>query len=182
MNIDAAAATKSESESTSEDHPRLVVRPCDPTELAAIRRDFPGLPAEPAGTTLVAWFDGKPIGHVQIRWRGSVHSFVRARLPKTPEIRRLRVHPDAQGRGAAKALLQEAEELALALGYRNVGLAVGITNATAIGLYLRCGYVQSSIANFSSSMGMDDQGHRYTHTVQYMVKPIGRSARALVVA
>jgi GNAT superfamily N-acetyltransferase len=156
----------------------LVVRPCDPRELVAIRRDFPALPAEPAGTTLVAWADGVPIGHVQIRWRGSVHSHVRARLIKTPEIRRLRVHLDAQGQGAAKALLREAEELAVERGYRSIGLAVGVQNETAIGLYGRCGYVQAPITNFHSSMGMDDEGHRYGHTVQYLVKAIGRGGRA----
>jgi ribosomal protein S18 acetylase RimI-like enzyme len=182
MDINATAVLEPEAETSDEGLPTLVVRPCEPSELVAIRREFPALPAEPAGTTLVAWFDGKPIGHVQIRWRGSVHSFVRARLPKTPEIRRLRVHPDAQGRGAAKALLREAEELAVALGYRSVGLAVGVTNETAIRLYRRCGYASSSISDFNSSMGMDEQGNRYTHTVQYMVKPVGRSAQALVVA
>jgi ribosomal protein S18 acetylase RimI-like enzyme len=175
MDIDATALRDDPSST-------VVVRPCEADELVSIRREFPGLPAEPAGTTLVAWVDGKPVGHIQIRWRGSVHSYVRARLPKTPEIRRLRVHPDAQGRGAAKALLREAEELAVARGHRSVGLAVGVTNETAIGLYQRCGYELSGIANFHSSMGMDDNGRRYTHTVQYMVKAVGRSARALVVA
>jgi GNAT superfamily N-acetyltransferase len=169
-------------EEAKKESPLLVVRPCEPQELVAIRRHFPGLPAEPAGTTLVAWVDGVPVGHVQIRWRGSVHGHVRARLIKTPEIRRLRVHPDAQGQGAAKLLLREAEELAVSRVYRSVGLAVGIHNEVAVNLYVHCGYVQSEIANFNSAMGMDDEGHRYTHTVQYMVKDIGRSARNIIVA
>jgi GNAT superfamily N-acetyltransferase len=172
-----ATTTRDETEA-----PLLLVRPCEASELVAIRRDFPGLPAEPAGTTLVAWVDGTPVGHVQIRWRGSVHSYVRARLTKTPEIRRLRVLHDARGRGAAKALLREAEELAVARGYRNVGLAVGISNHVALRLYNSCGYVQSQISNFHSSMGMGDDGARFTHVVQYLVKPVGRSARDLVVA
>lgn len=182
MDINASATIEREAEATSPGDSLLVVRPCKTSELVAVRREFPGLPAEPAGTTLVAWLDGTPIGHIQVRWRGSVHSYVRARLNKTPEIRRLRVHPEAQGIGVAKALLREAEELAVSQGYRSVGLAVGVTNETAIGLYARCGYVQSDIANFHSAMGMDDEGRRYKHVVQYMVKPIGRSARALVVA
>lgn len=155
----------------------LTVRAVEAPAMAALRREFPGLPAEPAGTTLVAWLGDKPVGHVQVRWRGSVHGHVRARLNKTPEIRRLRVFPDARGRGAAKALLKEAEELAVGRGYRSVGLAVGISNKTAIGLYEACGWVQSQIADFHSSMGMDAAGNRYTHTVQYMIKHIGREAR-----
>jgi len=164
--------------------PFLLVRPCEASELVAIRREFPALPAEPAGTTLVAWVDGQPVGHVQVRWRGSVHGHVRARLIKTPEIRRLRVHHDARGQGAAKALLREAEELAVARGYRNIGLAVGVDNHVAIRLYDACGYVQSPIANFHSSMGMADDGSRFTHAVRYLVKPVGRSGsiRNLVVA
>lgn len=181
MDINAAATLESKATESKATETGLLVRRILPTELFGLRREFPSLPAEPAGTTLAAWLDGVPVGHVQIRWRGSVHSFVRARLIKTPEIRRLRVHADAQGRGAAKALLREAEELAILHGYRSVGLAVGITNEIAIGLYERCGYAVTNIANFHSSMGMDDQGRRYTHVVQYMLKPIGREARPVIV-
>jgi ribosomal protein S18 acetylase RimI-like enzyme len=156
----------------------VAIRVVEADELSALRRVFPALPAEPAGTTLVAWEGNTPVGHIQVRWRGSVHSFVRARYPKTPEVRRLRVLPHAQGRGIAKALLNEVEEHAVLRGFRSLGLAVGVLNEIAIHLYLTLGYKSAGVADFESSMGMDQFGKRFTHQVRYMVKPIGRSSFA----
>ncbi len=63
-------------------------------------------------------------------------------------IHRLAVHPDLQGKGLGKRLLQYAEDCALAQGYSSVRLDVYSGNPAAVAMYQRHGYEQRGIVHF----------------------------------
>jgi GNAT superfamily N-acetyltransferase len=90
---------------------------------------------------LVAWLDGKPVGHAEVRWRGCADARVRAARPGCPEINALAVWPEAlRSRGIGSALIRTAEQLARERGRTAVGLGVADDNPRAAGLYARLGY------------------------------------------
>ena len=55
-------------------------------------------------------------------------------------IHRLAVHPESQGKGIGKRLLQHAEELAKSNGYTSIRLDAYSANMNAIRMYERAGY------------------------------------------
>lgn len=55
-------------------------------------------------------------------------------------IHRLAVHPESQGKGIGKQLLQHAEELAKSKGYTSIRLDAYTANPAAIKMYERAGY------------------------------------------
>ena len=57
------------------------------------------------------------------------------------EIKRMYVAPDARGRGLARVLLGALEDLARDLGYAIARLDTGPSQAAALALYPRAGYV-----------------------------------------
>lgn len=56
------------------------------------------------------------------------------------EIKRMRVHPDYQGQGLGKLMLQNLEEIAKVFGYQSLQLDTTILQKAAIGLYSKFGY------------------------------------------
>ena len=60
--------------------------------------------------------------------------------PGTAEIKRMWVHPDARGRGYARAVLARLEAEAAAAGLRTLVLNTGPQQPEAIALYLSSGY------------------------------------------
>jgi ribosomal protein S18 acetylase RimI-like enzyme len=64
-------------------------------------------------------------------------------------VHRLCIHPDYQGRGLAKALMQFAEEYALKNGYASIRMDTFITNKAALGLYNALGYRRAGQLVFS---------------------------------
>jgi RimJ/RimL family protein N-acetyltransferase len=86
------------------------------------------------GVTYVAEAGGELIG---------MTALVRHNLPKTRHagsIFGVYSHPDWRGTGVADALLEACVGYAHQLGMRLVQLGVVTTNASAIRLYLRCGF------------------------------------------
>ncbi|GAB3401010.1 GNAT family N-acetyltransferase [Flindersiella endophytica] len=59
------------------------------------------------------------------------------------ELKRMYVAPDFRGRGLARKLLAELEDLALAAGFVALRLATGHKQPEAIGLYESSGYEQT---------------------------------------
>ncbi|MEU0742781.1 GNAT family N-acetyltransferase [Streptomyces sp. NPDC006134] len=92
-------------------------------------------------TCLVAWLDGRPVGHAEVRRGGCDDPDVRAARPGCPEINALAVHPARlRSRGIGSALVRAAEERAARRGRTAVGLGVAAGNPRAAALYARLGY------------------------------------------
>ncbi|NEB05915.1 GNAT family N-acetyltransferase [Streptomyces sp. SID13726] len=89
-------------------------------------------------TYLVAWLDGRPVGHTEMRWIGCAAPEVTL---DCPEIGGLGVWPeDLRSRGIGTELIRAAEELARERGITVVGIGVGRDNPRAAALYARLGY------------------------------------------
>ncbi|MDV9175365.1 GNAT family N-acetyltransferase [Streptomyces sp. W16] len=92
-------------------------------------------------TYLVAWLDGRPVGHAELRWTGCDAREVRAARPGCLEIGGLGVWPEElRSRGIGTALIRAAEELAVERGITDVGVGVAKDNPRAAVLYARLGY------------------------------------------
>ncbi|GEC04661.1 hypothetical protein SSP24_23160 [Streptomyces spinoverrucosus] len=89
-------------------------------------------------TYLVAWLDGRPVGHAEMRWIGCAAPEVPA---DCPEIGGLAVWPEQlRSRGIGTALIHAAENLARDRGLRTVGIGVAKDNPRAAALYAGLGY------------------------------------------
>jgi drug/metabolite transporter (DMT)-like permease/GNAT superfamily N-acetyltransferase len=84
----------------------------------------------PAGTFLVAYDDGRPIGCGGIRSLGG----------GTAEVKRMYVVPEARGRGVGAQLLSRLEREARRLGYDRLRLDTAEPLSEAQALYRRAGY------------------------------------------
>ncbi|MFF8969470.1 GNAT family N-acetyltransferase [Streptomyces sp. NPDC014995] len=92
-------------------------------------------------TYLVAWRDGRPVGHAEVRWTGCDAPAVRAARPGCPDIGGLGVRPEElRSRGIGTALVHAAEELARERGITVVGPGVAKDNPRAAAPYARLGY------------------------------------------
>ena len=94
----------------------------------------------PDGAFLVAWRNGVPVGCAGWRSFGDDE--------KIAELKRMYVDPMARGVGVATALLEAAEESAVAHGRTRMILECGGDQPEAAALYERCGY--SRIDNFGA--------------------------------
>jgi GNAT superfamily N-acetyltransferase len=89
-------------------------------------------------TYLVAWQEGRPVGHTELRWIGCAAPEV---TTDCPEIGGLGVWPEGlRSRGIGTALIRAAEDLARDRGMAAVGIGVGKDNPRAAALYARLGY------------------------------------------
>ncbi|MFE9441740.1 GNAT family N-acetyltransferase [Streptomyces sp. NPDC006602] len=89
-------------------------------------------------TYLVAWLDGRPVGHTEMRWLGCAAPDVTV---DCPEIGGLGVWPEElRSRGIGTALIRAAEDLARERRLTTVGIGVGRDNPRAAALYARLGY------------------------------------------
>jgi GNAT superfamily N-acetyltransferase len=92
-------------------------------------------------TYLVAWLEGRPVGHTEMRWTGCADPRVRAARPGCPEVGGLAVWPEElRSRGIGTGLIRAAEELARDRGLPVVGIGVALHNPRATALYKRLGY------------------------------------------
>ena len=93
------------------------------------------------GIYLVAWLDGRPVGHAEVVWDGCAAPEVRAALPGCPELNGLAVWPpELRGCGIGGTLIRRAEGLAREHGRTVLGLGVAAGNPRAADLYARFGY------------------------------------------
>jgi GNAT superfamily N-acetyltransferase len=94
-----------------------------------------------AGTYLIAWHDGRPVGTCEVRWDGCDAREVRAVVGNCPEINGLFVWPESlRSKGIGTAFIRTAENLARERGLQRMGLGVGDDNIRAAALYQRLGY------------------------------------------
>ena len=82
------------------------------------------------GTFVIARADGVAVGCGALRKLDET----------TAEVKRMYVEPAVRGRGVGKAILDNLESAALAVGARRVVLETGTFQTEAIGLYRRAGF------------------------------------------
>ena len=71
------------------------------------------------------------------------------------EIKRMRVHPEYQGRGYGQRILEELEARARALGYQTLHLDTSVLQVTAQKLYEKNGFREVGRATYQQQAGGD---------------------------
>lgn len=82
-----------------------------------------------AYTGIATAADGRPVGHVALRWLG-----------RDLEIKRMYVVPRARGQGVAQALMAAAEDAGRTLGAARLVLQTGDRQPEAVRTYEKAGY------------------------------------------
>ena len=128
-----------------------------------------------ASEYLIAWLDGKPVGHLNLRWSSHEEPVLRL-LGSFPEINALGVWPpELRSLGLGRALVAEAEARARARGADRIGLAVGLENHRARALYVTLGFLEWFAGSLTDSwFWIDDDGveHEDSEVCTYMVKDL----------
>jgi GNAT superfamily N-acetyltransferase len=125
---------------------------------------------------LIAWLDGRPVGHLLLKW-DQPSSSPESSVP-WPVFSDISVHPDLRSRGIGTQLMEHAEGEARRRGYRQVGLSVALDNPRARALYERRGYRDSGLAPYDSRWPYLDECDReqwHEETCVRLVKPLADS-------
>ena len=126
-------------------------------------------------TYLIAWLDGIPIGHIMVRWGGTMDAFVAERISKCAHLEDLFVMTEHRSRGIGSRILTHAERLVAERAFPKIGLAVGTDNPRARLLYERLGYVDTGFGLFEiggSYLDIRGNQRRWREVCEYMVKPL----------
>jgi ribosomal protein S18 acetylase RimI-like enzyme len=122
---------------------------------------------------LVAWEDGRPVGHGYVRWNpGEPLSY---RYPNVPSIGDLAVKEELRSLGVGSHLMDEAEDLVRQSGHELIAIGVDLQNERALSLYQRRGYVDSGIKPYRSSWSYVDRRGRFktrTERILYLIKTL----------
>jgi ribosomal protein S18 acetylase RimI-like enzyme len=165
------------------------VRPLVSDDLAHVQKALP--PEHPEAhvrrladqrlgkvTYLVAWHDGRALGHLLVRWGGPSNPELVWRLGRRadfPYVEALFVHPAYRSQTVGTQLLDAAEALVASYGYPNIGLAVAVDNVRAWTLYDRLGYRDGDAGEFLNHWSyVNERGDEVadTETCWYLVKPL----------
>jgi GNAT superfamily N-acetyltransferase len=126
------------------------------------------------GILLTAWHDVRPIGVIYLWLEDAEEAELREHLPDTPILNHLEIHPEHRGRGAGTKLIKAAERRLRKLGFRQVALAVEITNRQAARLYRRLGYEEWPYPTVECYSLTDGDGERGVEVCRIMVKTLRR--------
>ncbi len=96
--------------------------------------------ADERGLLLVAWCDGKAVGHIYLWWEPADEAELRKRLTDVPLLMNLWVHKSWRRRGIGTDLVKRAEQELRKRAHRRVALGVELDNKTAIKFYLGRNY------------------------------------------
>jgi GNAT superfamily N-acetyltransferase len=124
------------------------------------------------GTILIAWVDGVPAGHAEVRWDGND---VGDPFPDCPQVNAMEVWPpERRSQGIGTALIAEAERRALARGLGQLGLGVADANWRAADLYLRLGFRETGCRFFDHHEVRDRDRTRWvSEPCRFLVKTLG---------
>lgn len=165
------------------------VRPLAADELADVQQSLPPehpeahvrrLADQRAGrvTYLVAWADGRALGHVLVRWSGTTNPELRRLLDsreRHPYFEALLAHPAYRSQSVGSQILKAAEALVQQRGFRRIGLAVAVENGRARALYERLGYRDLGLGEFGNAWSyVDEAGNEIaeSETCVYLVKEL----------
>lgn len=124
---------------------------------------------------LVAWADGKPVGHLLLRWSGSDNPFLVAKNLDYPYLEAVSVKEDFWSRGIGTQLMQKAQDLVNDKGFDKIGVSVGLENEKARNLYEKLGYLDSGFGEFEVSWSYVDESGEEKSEVEicvYLVKEL----------
>jgi GNAT superfamily N-acetyltransferase len=123
-------------------------------------------------TILIAWVDGVPAGHAEVRWDGND---VGDPFPHCPQVNAMEVWPpERRSQGIGTALIAAAERRALARGLGQLGLGVADTNRRAADLYLRLGFRETGCRFFDHHEVRDRDRTRWvSEPCRFLVKTLG---------
>ena len=167
------------------------VHPLIRQELLAVERALPYGPPEKhaerldrqqreAVVYLIAWHQGKPVGHGLLKWRGAdEHHIVRAFQGGCPDIEDLFVLEAYRSRSVGTQILRAAEHLVREHGFDRIGLSVDVRNPRARALYERLGYQDAGLGLHSEHGEYVNQAGGVTtweETCVYLVKPLVENA------
>lgn len=168
---------------------RVDVRPLAADDLPHIQASLPPehpeahvrrLADQRAGrvTYLVAWADGRALGHALVRWGGTTNPELRWLLDsreRHPYVEALLVHPAYRSRSIGSQILAAAEALVRRRGLGRIGLAVAVENGRARALYARLGYRDLGLGAFENAWSyVDEAGNEVaeSETCVYFVKDL----------
>ena len=172
---------------------RVDVRPLAADDLAHIQQALPPehpeahvrrLADQRAGrvTYLIAWAEGRAVGHALVRWGGATNPELRWLLDtreRHPYVEALLVHRSLRSRSVGSQILDAAEALTQRRGVRQIGLAVAVENVRARALYERLGYRDIGLGEFGNAWSyVDEDGNEVaeSETCTYLVKELDERA------
>ncbi len=165
----------------------LVVKPVSRENLLLMEQHLPYGPPEKHAerlkrqekgevTYLVAWYDGVPVGHALLKWRGATEAHLVSHFQGScPDVEDLLVDRRYRSRGIGTQLLQAAERLVADSGFRQIGLAVDTRNKGAHNLYKRLGFRSIGLPPHHERGEYVDQNGRpasWEEVCIYMVKTL----------
>lgn len=122
---------------------------------------------------LIAWKEGLPVGHLQLRFNGAREKEIRKHIENCPHIESVGVKEGSRRQGIGTALVLKAEKLVQARGFKQAGMAVGATdNPDTKRLYEKLGFKQWQHGVFSSSWNVIKNGktQKEIELCTYLVK------------
>lgn len=138
----------------------LVIRQCKKEDLPLLEKYIPTaryhinrFESQEKGDCLylIAWVEGVPVGHLNLKLKGTDEEYVRNSLGVFPEFNAIGTYPpEMRSKGVGRALIEKAEKVCKELGFKEIGLAVDTENTRAELLYRRMGFNDSGVGEFDS--------------------------------
>jgi ribosomal protein S18 acetylase RimI-like enzyme len=165
------------------------VRPITRDTLLLVERHLPYGPPEKHAERLrcqqreevvylVAWYNGTPVGHALLKWRGAAENHLAAHFQgNCPDVEDLLVDERCRSQGVGTQLLLAAERMASKRGFRQLGLSVDTRNKRAYQLYERLGFHSVGLPPHEEcGEYVDRDGHtaQWEEVCIYLVKPLDR--------
>jgi GNAT superfamily N-acetyltransferase len=123
---------------------------------------------------LIARQNGKPVGHVLLKWQGaSEPQVVAQRHTACPDVEDLFVLAAWRNQGIGAQLMRTAEELVRAQGVGQIGLSVGVENSGARRLYARLGYQDAGFGEHTERgiyLDADEKPQVWEECCVYLIK------------